>query len=115
VKGKCTLGHERDMSAFSKPLLDNGREGHRTYLVCHRTIQCPPEKEGDQSEDSVAAAHELSGAPPDSPMHPWTEGNQSLSNETTTNPRPLGAIKGTPRRMEQHTKHTLSTIQLQTL
>jgi hypothetical protein len=28
---------------------DNGREGHRTCPVCHRTIWCPTEKEDDQS------------------------------------------------------------------
>jgi hypothetical protein len=40
-------------------------------------------------------ATELSGAP------------------TSTALRPLGAIKGTPRRMEQNTKHILSALQLQ--
>jgi hypothetical protein len=45
-------------------------------------------------------------------MHPQTEGNQGLPNGISTAPRPLGAIKGTPRRIEQNTKHTLSTLQL---
>jgi hypothetical protein len=29
---------------------DNGREGHRT-------VQCPPKKEGNQSDDSMAPVH----------------------------------------------------------
>jgi hypothetical protein len=42
----------------------------------------------------------------------WTEGNQCIPNGTSTAPRPLRAIKGTPKRMELNTKHTLSTLQL---
>jgi hypothetical protein len=71
-----------------------------------------PKKEGSQSGDSMVVAQWLSGVPPDSPMHPQIEGNQGLPNRTSTDPRPLRAIKGTPRRMEQYTKHTLSTLQL---
>jgi hypothetical protein len=48
----------------------------------------------------------------DNPVHPQTEGNKSLPNEAPTTPRLLGAINGTPRRMEQYIKHTLSTLQL---
>jgi hypothetical protein len=47
-----------------------------------------------------------------SPVHPRIEGNQRLPNGTPMAPRPLGAIKGTPRRMEQYTKHSKSTLQL---
>jgi hypothetical protein len=46
-------------------------------------------------------------------VHPRIEGNPELPNEEPTPPRLLGAIKGTPRRMEQAPKHTLSTLQLQ--
>lgn len=49
---------------------------------------------------------------PDSLVHPQIEGNEGLPNGTSTAPRPLEAIKGTLRRMEQYTKHTLSTLQL---
>jgi hypothetical protein len=71
-----------------------------------------PKKEGSQSGDSMAVAQWLSGAPSDSLVHPQIEGNQGLQNRTSTDPRPLGAIKGTPRHMEQYTKHILSTLQL---
>jgi hypothetical protein len=48
---------------------------------------------------------------PDSPVHPRTEGNQGLSNGAPIAPRSLGAIKGTPRRMELHTEHPLNILQ----
>jgi hypothetical protein len=76
--------------------LDNGREGHRTCSVCHRTVRCPPEKESNQSDYSVVVADRVSGVPPDYAVHPQTEGNQRLLNGTSTTPRPLRAIKGTP-------------------
>jgi hypothetical protein len=41
--------------------------------------------------------------------HP-TEGKDSLPGLLSTAPSYLGAIKGTPRRMEEHTKHTLSIL-----
>jgi hypothetical protein len=53
----------------------------------------------------------LSGGAPDCLMRPRTEGNQSLPNGTQTSPSSLGAIKGTPRRMEQYTKHPLNILQ----
>jgi hypothetical protein len=53
----------------------------------------------------------LSSGAPDCPMCPRTEGNQSLPNGAPTDPRSLRAIKGTPRRMELHTKHPLNILQ----
>jgi hypothetical protein len=47
----------------------------------------------------------------DSPVHPRTEGNQSLPNGAPMAPMSLGAIKGTPRRMDLHTKHPLNILQ----
>jgi hypothetical protein len=44
-------------------------------------------------------------------MHPRTEGNQGLPNGAPTTPRSLGAIKGTPRRIELKTKHPLNILQ----
>jgi hypothetical protein len=41
--------------------------------------------------------------------HP-TEGKDCLPELLSTAPSCLGAIKGTPRRMEEYTKHTLSTL-----
>jgi hypothetical protein len=52
----------------------------------------------------------LSGGASDCPVCPWTEGNYCLPNGAPTAPRYLGAIKGTPRRMEQYTKHLLNIL-----
>jgi hypothetical protein len=42
-----------------------------------------------------------------------TEGNYGLPNGVSTAPSCLGAIKGTPRRMEQYTKHPLNILRRQ--
>jgi hypothetical protein len=41
--------------------------------------------------------------------HP-TEGKNCLSGLLSTAPSYLGAIKGTPRRMKEYTKHNLSVL-----
>jgi hypothetical protein len=56
------------------------------------------------------AHYSLSGGAPDCPVCPRTEGNHCLPNEAPTAPNCLGAIKGTPRCMEQYTKHLLSIL-----
>ena len=43
-------------------------------------------------------------------MRPMTEGKDGLPDLFSTAPSCLGAIKGTPRRMEEDTKHTLSIL-----
>jgi hypothetical protein len=59
-----------------------------------------PEKEGDRAPDSYS----------DCPMHHPTEGKFGLPSWSSTAPSCLGAIKGTPRRMEESTKHSLSIL-----
>jgi hypothetical protein len=54
----------------------NGREGHRT-------VQCPTEKEGVQSDNYVVVADRVSGVP-------RKEGNLHLPNEGATVSWPLG-------------------------
>jgi hypothetical protein len=44
---------------------------------------------------------------PDCPVHHPTEGKDSLPGLLSTAPSCLRAIKGTPRRMEENTKHSL--------
>jgi hypothetical protein len=87
----------------------------------HRTVRCAP--------DSVRCAngyisatvsctilgrrsapdHEqcLSGGALDCPVRHPTESKNCLPRLPLTAPSYLGAIKGTPRRMEEHTKHSL--------
>ena len=48
----------------------------------------------------------LSGGAPDYPVRHSTEGKDGLPSLPPTAPSCLGAIKGTPRRMEENTKHS---------
>ena len=52
----------------------------------------------------------MSGGAPDCPVRQATEGKNDLLDLLSTAPSCLGAIKGTPRRMEDTTKHPLSII-----
>jgi hypothetical protein len=52
----------------------------------------------------------VSGGAPDCPVRHPTEGKNCLPGLLSTAPSCLGAIKGTPRRMEEDTKHTLSIL-----
>jgi hypothetical protein len=54
----------------------------------------------------------LSGGTPDCPVRHQTEGKNYLPGLVSTAPSCLGAIKGTPRRMEEYTKHTLNILRL---
>jgi hypothetical protein len=58
-----------------------------------------PNKEGDLHRT-------VSGGAPDCPVRQSTEGKICLPGMFSTAPSCLGAIKGTPRRMEEHTKHS---------
>jgi hypothetical protein len=92
----------------------NGREGAPDCPVC--TGQClvrqrlqgcqrsaSPNKEGNPHRT-------VSGGAPDCPVRQATEGKNCLPGLLSTAPSCLGAIKGTPRRMEENTKHSLSTL-----
>jgi hypothetical protein len=52
----------------------------------------------------------VSGGAPDCPVRPSTEGKNCLPGMLSTTPSCLGARKGTPKRMEDDTKHTLSIL-----
>jgi hypothetical protein len=62
-----------------------------------------PDMEGDRAPDNYSDCPVVHS---DSPVHHPTEGKFSLLSWPPTAPRFLGAIKGTPRRMEEHTKLT---------
>jgi hypothetical protein len=61
------------------------------------------EKEGDRAPDSYS----------DCPVHHPTEGNLGLPCWSPMAPSCLGAIKGTPRRMEESPKLTRNILRLQ--
>jgi hypothetical protein len=79
----------------------------------HRTVRCPTEKETNQSDDSlprpVLVLFTIRCAP-DSLVRPRIEGENYLPNGAPTAPSCLGAIKGTPRHMDQDTKPPLNIL-----
>jgi hypothetical protein len=90
----------------------NGREGAPDCPVC--TGQCPVRQRLQGCQRSASPNKEgnphrtVSGGAPDCPVRQATEGKNCLPGMHSTAPSCLGAIKGTPRRMEENTKHSLS-------
>jgi hypothetical protein len=76
---------------------------HRTCPVHQRLSGCQrstaPFLERNRAPDSVRCA-------PDCPVRQSTEDKISLPRLLSTAPSCLGAIKGTPRRMEENIKHS---------
>jgi hypothetical protein len=96
-----TVGRGIRARHVAKPTV--GR-GHRTVRCApvrqrlpHLQRSASPFKEGNLAPDSVRCA-------PDCPVRPTTEGKDGLPDLFSTAPSCLGAIKGTPRRMEEKTK-----------
>jgi hypothetical protein len=85
----------------------NSREGAPDCPVRQRLQGCQrsasPNKEGNPHRT-------VSGGAPDCPVRQATEGKNCLPGLLSTTPSCLGAIKGTPRCMEEKTKHSLSTL-----
>ena len=68
-----------------------------------------PDLEGDHAPDSL---QDLSGGAPDCPVRHSTEGRNCLPRLSPTAPSCLGAIKETPRCIEQNNKHSLNILRL---
>jgi hypothetical protein len=66
-----------------------------------------PFLEGDRAPDRL---QDLSGGAPDYPVCHSTEGKDGLPSLYSTAPSCLGAIKGTPRRMEETHKLTRNIL-----
>jgi hypothetical protein len=91
----------------------NGRKGGGTRLSgVHRTVSgapTAPKRQRSASPKKERNPHRtVSSGAPDCPVRLATEGKNCLPRMHSTAPRCLGAIKGTPRRMEEYTKHSLS-------
>jgi hypothetical protein len=80
------------------------RRGHRTVLCAPDSVRCA---NGCESP-TVGFAKEGKKSAPDCPVRQATVGKNCLLGMLSTAPSCLGAIKGTPRRMEKNTKHSLS-------
>jgi hypothetical protein len=66
--------------------------------------------EGNRTPDGLL---DLSGGAPDCPVRHSTEGKDGLPSLSPTASSCLGAIKGTPRHMEESPKHSLSILRHQ--
>jgi hypothetical protein len=85
----------------------NGREGHRTVRCAPDSVRC--------ANGSKAANDRLRQIRKDirtgqCPVRQATEGKNCLPGLLSMAPSCLRAIKGTPRRMEENTKHPLSIV-----
>jgi hypothetical protein len=86
----------------------NGRKGVPDCPVCTR--QCPMRQRSASPKKERNPHRTVSGGAPDCPVRQATEGKNCLPVMLSTAPSCLGAIKGTPRRMEEYTKHPLSIV-----
>jgi hypothetical protein len=76
----------------------NGQKGAPDSVRCANGSKSP----------TVGFAKEGKKSAPDCPVRQATEGKNCLPGMLSTAPSYLGAIKGTPRRMEEYNKHSLS-------
>jgi hypothetical protein len=80
----------------------------------HRTVSSAPTAPNLQRsaapEQKRNPHRTVSGGAPDCPVRQSIEGKICLPRMLLTASSCLGAIKGTPRRMEEDTKHTLSIL-----
>jgi hypothetical protein len=90
----------------------NGRKGGHRLSDVHRTVSGAPtalNRQRSPSPNKERDPHRtVSGGAPDCPVRQATKGKNCLPGMHSTAPSCLGAIKGTPRRMEENTKHSLS-------
>jgi hypothetical protein len=92
-----TVGRVIRARRVAEPMV---RRGHRTVRCAPDSVRC-----ANGSElPTVGFAKEGKKSAPDCPVVQATEGKKCLPGMLSTAPSCLGAIKGTPRRMEEHTK-----------
>jgi hypothetical protein len=87
--------------------------------VVHQTVRCANGSKSSMvgyanlGKQSASDSEQwMSGGAPDFPVRHPTEGKNCLPELLPTAPSCLGAIKGTSRRMEEYTKHTLNILRL---
>ena len=97
----------------------NGRLVHRTVWCAPDSVRCANQPRGAtvgyaRFGRRSCTGHEqwLYGGAPDCPVHHSTEGRNCLPRLSPTAPSCLGAIKGTPRCMEEHTKLSRNILRL---
>jgi hypothetical protein len=102
LSGEPTVGRVIRARRVVEPTV---RRGHRTVSGAPTALNlqrsASPKKERNPHRT-------VSGGAPDCPVRQATEGKNCLPGMLSTTPSCLGAIKGTPRLMEEYTKHSLS-------
>jgi hypothetical protein len=93
--------------------------GHRTVRCASDSVRCanqPEDPTVSYTRNGRRSAPDmlqwLSGGAPDCPVRHPTEDKNCLPRMPPMAPSCLGAIKGTPRRMEELPKHILSILNL---
>jgi hypothetical protein len=76
----------------------------------HRTVSGAPTDPEDQRSAKGMERNRAPDMNNSCPVHHSTEGKIGLPSWSSTAPSCLGAIKGTPRRMEESSKHSLSIL-----
>jgi hypothetical protein len=110
----CPVSHRSAARSARDTWPSQRLEGGTGLSGVHRTVSgaptalnlqrsASPNKEGDPYRT-------VSGGAPDCPVRQSTEGKNCLPGMLSTAPSCLGAIKGTPWRMEDTTKHPLSIV-----
>jgi hypothetical protein len=129
---RTTIIHRTVRCAPDCPVSQRSAGPTVSYAICerhmaeptvgkeHRTVRCAPDSvrctNGSQAPTVGLARKGKKSAPdsvrcaPDCPVRQATEGKICLPGMLSTAPSCLGATKGTPRRMEEYTKHSLSTL-----
>jgi hypothetical protein len=105
LSGEPTVGR-----ANGRPRNPRVTRGRANGLMGHRTVWCAPDSvryANGSNSSMVGCARTGKKSAPDCPVHQSTEGKNCLPGLLSTAPSCLGAIKGTPRCMEEHTKHSL--------
>jgi hypothetical protein len=103
LSGEPTVGCAICVRHVAEPTV--GR-GHRTIRCAPGSVRCA----NGSLVPTIGYATEGKKSAPDCPVRQATEGKNCLPGMLSTAPSCLGTIKGTPRRMEEHTKHSLSTL-----
>jgi hypothetical protein len=109
LSGEPTVGQDQRSAARSAQDTwpSQRSEGGTGLSGVHRT--CPVRQRLPHLQRSSSPFKERNRAP-DCPVRPTIEGKDGLPDLLSTAPSCLGAIKGTPRRMEETSKQLLSIL-----